>query len=147
MTEMRRNPKYLARLLGLAGASVHPSGWAIITMLTREGEQRVSDLAGLLDVDQSTVSRQLKPLYAEGLVSRTVDPADRRSTIVATTKAGKAVYDSVRSRWLDDLTWFMRDWSADDRSLLGDLTERFSAEIDQGRAGLQRLEELRSGAA
>jgi DNA-binding MarR family transcriptional regulator len=147
VTEMRRSPKYLLRLLRLAGAPVHSSGWAIITMLTREGEQRVSSLAGLLDIDQSTVSRQLKPLYAAGLVSRTVDPADRRSSIVATTADGHAVYDSVRRRWLDDLMWFMRDWSPEDRSLLGELVERFSEEIDHGRAELQRLEELRAGVA
>ena len=147
VAEMRRSPKYLARLLELAGAPVHASGWAIITMLTREGEQRVSNLASLLDVDQSTVSRQLKPLYAAGLISRTVDPSDRRSAIVAPTPAGQAVYDSVRRRWLDDLMWFMRDWSRQDRSLLGDLVERFSEEIDHGRAELQRVEELRSGVA
>jgi DNA-binding MarR family transcriptional regulator len=144
VSEMRRSPKYLVRLLQLAGAPVHSSGWAIITMLTREGEQRVSDLAGLLDVDQSTVSRQLKPLHSAGLISRTVDPADRRSTIVATTAAGQALYDSVRRRWLDDLTWFMRDWSPQDRSLLGDLVERFSEEIDHGRTELQRRDEPRT---
>ncbi len=147
VAEMRRSPKYLARLLGLAGAPVHASGWAIITLLNREGEQRVSELASLLDVDQSTVSRQLKPLYAAGLISRTVDPADRRSAIVATTVAGQAVYDSVRRRWLDDLMWFMRDWSKPDRALLGDLVERFSEEIDLGRAELQRSQDLRSGVA
>ena len=147
VAEMRRSPKYLARLLDLAGAPVHASGWAIITMVSREGEQRVSNLAVLLDVDQSTISRQLKPLYAAGLISRTVDPADRRSAIVATTSVGQAVYDSVRRRWLDDLMWFMRDWSKADRALLGDLVERFSVEIDHGRAELQRVEELRSGVA
>jgi DNA-binding MarR family transcriptional regulator len=147
VTEMRRSPKYLLRLLRLAGAPVHSSGWAIITVLTREGDQRVSSLAGLLDIDQSTVSRQLKPLYDAGLVSRTVDPADRRSTIVSTTEAGQAVYDSVRRRWLDDLMWFMRDWSAQDRSLLGELMERFSEEIDHGRAELQQLEERQAGVA
>ena len=147
VAEMRRSPKYLARLLELAGAPVHASGWAIITMLNREGEQRVSKLADLLDVDQSTISRQLKPLYASGLISRTVDPADRRSAIVASTAAGQALYDSVRRRWLDDLIWFMRDWSTQDRALLGDLVERFSEEIDHGRAELQRTEELRSGVA
>jgi DNA-binding MarR family transcriptional regulator len=146
VAEMRRSPKYLVRLLQLAGAPVHPSGWAIITMLTREGEQRVSDLAALLDIDQSTVSRQLKPLYEAGLVSRIADPADRRSAIVAITDAGQSLYESVRRRWLDDLMWFMRDWSSADRSLLGKLADRFSEEIDRGRAELQRLEELRTGA-
>jgi DNA-binding MarR family transcriptional regulator len=147
MSDMARSPRYLARLLSLAGAPLQPSGWAIITLLNREGGQRISQLAALLDVDQSTVSRQLRPLDSAGLISRTVDPDDRRSTIVASTAKGTDVYDSVRRRWLDDLAWFMRRWTAHDRKLLGELAQRFSDEIDEGRAHLQRHDAERDGAA
>ena len=41
---MARSPRYLARLLSLAGAPLQPSGWAIITVLNREGGQRISQL-------------------------------------------------------------------------------------------------------
>jgi DNA-binding MarR family transcriptional regulator len=147
MADMGRSPRYVARLLSLAGAPVQPSGWAIITVLNREGPQRVSQLAELLNIDQSTVSRQLKPLDAAGLVDRKIAPDDRRSTIVASSKKGNRLYASVRERWLADLGWFIREWSAEEQRTLGDLAERFSAEIDLGRAQLQKHDAARDGAA
>jgi DNA-binding MarR family transcriptional regulator len=138
MADLGRSTRYVARLLKLAEVPLQPSGWTIITVLNREGGLRVSQLAAALGVDQSTVSRQLKPLYAAGLVSRTEDPQDRRGAIVASTPAGQKVYGSVRRRWLDDLAWFIREWPDGDRQVLGELAERFSYEIDQGRAQLQR---------
>lgn len=147
MADMRSSPRYLTRLLTLAGSPVQPSGWTILTMLHRHGEMRVSELADRLGLDQSTVSRQLKPLDAAGLIARTSYDTDRRVAIVALSAKGTTAYDAVRQRWLDDLAWFMRNWSDADRAQLGELAARFSDEVDEGRAGLQRHDATRDGAA
>ena len=38
MSEMANSPRLLGRLLTLAGTSVQPSGWAILTILHRHGQ-------------------------------------------------------------------------------------------------------------
>jgi DNA-binding MarR family transcriptional regulator len=144
MADMRNTPRYVARLLTLAGSPVQPSGWAILTRLHSEGALRVTELAARLGLDQSTVSRQLKPLDVAGLISRQADDRDRRVAIVALSAKGIEAYDTVRQRWLDDLNWFMRHWSDADRALLGELAERFSDEVDIGRADLRRHDETRA---
>jgi DNA-binding MarR family transcriptional regulator len=138
MADMQNSPRYLARLLTLAGSPVQPSGWSIITALHRGGEMRVSELAAQLGLDQSTVSRQLKPLDAAGFISRTPDPSDGRVANIALSGNGSDAYTAVRERWLRDLAWFMRKWSKADQKHLGELAARFSAEVDVGRAGLQQ---------
>jgi DNA-binding MarR family transcriptional regulator len=147
MADMRSSPRYLVRLLTLAGSPVQPSGWTILTMLHRHGELRVSELAERLGLDQSTVSRQLKPLDTAGLIARATDDTDRRVAIVKLSTKGRTAYDAVRQRWLDDLAWFMRGWSDTDRAHFGELAARFSDEVDEGRAGLQRHDATRDGAA
>ncbi len=147
MADMRNSPRYLSRLLTLAGSPVQPSGWAILTALHRRGELRVSELAEQLGLDQSTVSRQLKPLDAAGLIRRQTHDGDRRVAIVSLSEQGDTAYSAVRQRWLDDLTWFMRNWTDTDRAHFGELAERFSDEVDSGRAGLRKHDETRDGAA
>jgi DNA-binding MarR family transcriptional regulator len=147
MSEMASSPRLLSRLLTLAGSTVQPSGWAILTVLHRHGDLRVSELADHLGLDQSTVSRQLKPLDAAGLITRQAHDGDRRVAILSLSDKGTEAYDAVRQRWLDDLNWFMRNWSDSDRAHFGELAERFSDEIDAGRDGLRRHDETRHGAA
>lgn len=145
MADMGNSPRLLRRLLTLSGVSVHPSGWALLTVLHREGQMRVSDLAEHLGLDQSTVSRQLKPLDATGLITRQAHDGDRRVAILSLSSKGMDAYTAVRQRWLDDLNWFMRNWSDADRAHFGELAERFSDEIDAGRAGLRKHDEYRGG--
>src|SRR6185312_13472894 len=147
MSEMANNPRLLRRLLTLSGTSVQLSGWAIISNLHSHGQLRVSELADQLGLDQSTVSRQLKPLDAAGLITREAHDGDRRVAILSLSDKGTSAYEAVRQRTLDDVNWFMRNWSDADRAHFGELAEHFSDEIDAGREGLRRHDETRHGAA
>jgi DNA-binding MarR family transcriptional regulator len=51
----------------------------------------VKDIAAELDLEHSTVSRLLGEIEDDGLVSRGVDPSDRRRTTVSLTPLGRAV--------------------------------------------------------
>ena len=67
---------------------------------------RLSDLAGDLLLDISTVSRQAKALEDRGLVTRTEDVDDRRAVRLEVSPAGLAVLDQAwtrRNRWLADV--------------------------------------------
>ena len=50
---------------------------------------RVSDLAACVELDASTVSRQIKQLEDKGIVERTADPADGRASLVRLTDDGR----------------------------------------------------------
>ena len=54
-------------------------------------------------LSQSRVSRVVSSLEDEGLVRRTIDPADRRAITVALTPRGLRKYRAARDRHLDDL--------------------------------------------
>ncbi|HEU5015344.1 MAG TPA: MarR family transcriptional regulator [Roseiflexaceae bacterium] len=72
--------------------------WHILTMLLRGGEKSQADLAQSLDVDGAAVTRQVKQLEEEGLVTRRAAPHDNRFTLVMLTPAGQQFIEERRSR-------------------------------------------------
>jgi DNA-binding MarR family transcriptional regulator len=50
-------------------------------------------------MDRSTLTANLKPLERRGLVTSAVDPGDRRSRLLALTKAGAVVLRSALPIW------------------------------------------------
>jgi DNA-binding MarR family transcriptional regulator len=90
---MRAAKAAYQRRVGMTDARMHALG-----MLYRHGEMSQNELQRRLDVDGAAVTRQVKQLQAEGLLSRRTDPADNRFTLVTLTSKGKeAVQDTVRS--------------------------------------------------
>ncbi|HEY8523500.1 MAG TPA: MarR family winged helix-turn-helix transcriptional regulator [Acidimicrobiales bacterium] len=59
------------------------------------GPLTVTELARAMGLDKSTISRQLEPLRARGLVVEAPGGHTRRSTVLAITPAGRAVCDRV----------------------------------------------------
>ncbi|WP_143517263.1 MarR family winged helix-turn-helix transcriptional regulator [Pseudonocardia sp. MH-G8] len=78
---------------------------AVLSMLAREGEQRLGRVAAHLEVDPSVASRQVAALEQLGLVLRRPDPADGRAQLFAASDAGIATlggYRDMRARWVAD---------------------------------------------
>jgi len=73
------------------------SGWMTIAMVAKSEEpmsQRT--LAGLVDVEGSSMVAMLDRLERDGLVERLASPTDRRVKLVGLTEAGRQVYREVR---------------------------------------------------
>ncbi|HRW17318.1 MAG TPA: MarR family transcriptional regulator [Dermatophilaceae bacterium] len=73
--------------------------------------RRVSDLAGCVHADVSTVSRQVSHLVAHGLAEKLPEPDDGRAYRVSLTAEGRALTDRIaatRGEWIARLT---ADWS------------------------------------
>ena len=84
-----------------------------LAMLGGAGEAlRVSDLANLLDVERSTVSRRVTELVGLGLVTRHVDPDDRRAAVLQLTKAGQRAIGRIQHAWLATLLGVTEEWPA-----------------------------------
>jgi DNA-binding MarR family transcriptional regulator len=135
VADMARLPGYRTRLLAVAGVDLHQSGLSILSVLEREGPLGVSELAVRLGVDQSTASRQVRPLEAAGLVERGPDPVDRRASLLRPTEEGLRLRARVRSAWLADIAWAVDDWDPAEREQLGRLLERFGARWRDAAAG------------
>jgi DNA-binding MarR family transcriptional regulator len=102
---------------------------ALVVHLTRTGPMRSSDLAGELNLDQSTVSRHVAQLATAGLVARTPDPIDGRAHLVEVTPAGRQrAHELVASR-VRDLVAVVETWSDADRAELARLLTRFSEDV------------------
>lgn len=60
----------------------------------------VTHLADLMDMDRTTLTRNLKPLVGAGLTDLFTDPADRRIHRARITPAGLQAFDAARPHWL-----------------------------------------------
>jgi DNA-binding MarR family transcriptional regulator len=71
--------------------------WAILSRLSREGSLTQATLSQVLHVDAAAITRQVKQLEAEALVTRWSAPEDNRFTMVALTEQGRDFVESQRA--------------------------------------------------
>ncbi|MDQ3485051.1 MAG: MarR family transcriptional regulator [Actinomycetota bacterium] len=108
---------------------VDPSTFPLAKQLMCHDAMRVSDLAAQVELDASTVSRQIKQLEDKGIVERTTDPADRRASLVRLTEHGRTSMESAFRRRRDRIKAALEPWSDSDRALLQDLLTRLAADL------------------
>lgn len=73
---------------------------ALLMSLDARTALPVMDIASVLAVRGSTVSKMLDKLEASGLVIRSADSADGRRTLVQLTTAGVEMRSRIREVWL-----------------------------------------------
>src|SRR5215467_3752097 len=82
-----------------AGESgLSPTQTAVLATINREGPLTPSELAEIERVKRPTMTRTLACLEREGLIERTPDPADGRSSLVALNDAGHEALAVQRRR-------------------------------------------------
>jgi DNA-binding MarR family transcriptional regulator len=94
---------------------VDRSAIIILASLREHDTLRLSDLAGHLCLDVSTMSRHARTLEDRGYVARADDPADGRAVQITLTESGRAVLETAfrnRQAWLDRS---LADWSPAER--------------------------------
>jgi len=82
--------------LGLSTAKMR----ALAILSVRDGIH-IGDLGVYAVVEQSTLSRALDALTADGLVRREVDPTDQRASHVHLTDQGRAAFDRLWPHMID----------------------------------------------
>lgn len=81
-------------------SGVDRAGYITLVSLARRGPLRQTDLACGMNLDLSTVSRQIKSLEELGYVKRVADAADRRASTLSVTAAGRREIARQRDvRW------------------------------------------------
>ncbi|MFI0357292.1 MarR family winged helix-turn-helix transcriptional regulator [Actinomadura sp. 9N407] len=90
--------------------------WALCRLAEAEdGELRMQELADLIGLDQSSVSRLVARLAVDGLTERTHCPKDRRGVYTVITEEGRAVQAKARATYEATLTEALDAAAADER--------------------------------
>ena len=94
-----------ANEMGAAGTSLG------VLRALEHGDARPSDLAGLLQVGASGVSRAIVPLEREGLIERKPDPKDARACLLSLTDLGRERLSAVQDAYVDRVRARLTDWT------------------------------------
>jgi DNA-binding MarR family transcriptional regulator len=86
------------RSLGAAAEDTTIAQYRALVVLASRGPQRMTDLAGALDVAPSTAGRMCDRLVRKGLIQRHRARTDRRAVQVSITAAGRKVVDEATAR-------------------------------------------------
>lgn len=104
-----------------------PGAYKVFTTIVRRERITLSTLAELLVADKGQVSRTVRELEGLGLIERTPDPEDGRSSLLSPTAEGlerlaaaRAPHDGATMRALDD-------WSLDDIRTLARMLHALNA--------------------
>jgi DNA-binding MarR family transcriptional regulator len=121
------------RLRQEAGGGLSPTLSAALATIDRHGPLTPSELADRERVKRPTATRLLATLEEGGLVARTSDPSDRRSSLIAITPEGRELMRTLRTRKDAYLVRRLAKLTADERATLAqaaDLLERMLEEDD-----------------
>jgi DNA-binding MarR family transcriptional regulator len=102
------------------------AAYVILRHLQATGPQNVTALADRLNLDGSTVTRQVTALERDGLAERRADPNDGRGTVIEATALGLKQVDAVAKARRTLYDRLLRDWSAEDRRQLADVLRHFN---------------------
>jgi DNA-binding MarR family transcriptional regulator len=122
------------RLRQEAGTDLSPTLTAALATIARHGPLTPSELAERERVQRPTATKLLARLEAPGLVVRTADPGDRRSSLVAASPAGLALLAEARNRKDAYLARRLRALRPEDRATLRRASEILEAMLDEDRA-------------
>src|SRR5437667_10944281 len=89
------------RPLGLTNGQL-----SLLLSLNRPVAESIGEIAALLAMDRTTLTAALKPLERPGLVTVSVDEADKRSRRLTLTPAGRALLIAALPEWENELSVF-----------------------------------------
>ncbi|MCU1624559.1 MAG: hypothetical protein JWL79_3404 [Frankiales bacterium] len=128
---MARRLSKPVRLHGPSGFTVlDRPAYQALWRICDEGPLRPTTLAGLLEVDLSVVSRQVRSLEDVGFVQRKTDPADARAALVSATEAGREAFERTRQQRTEVLEEVLAGWPDDERAVFVRLLSRFNDELE-----------------
>jgi DNA-binding MarR family transcriptional regulator len=106
------------RLRQEAGGGLSPTQTAALATIDRHGPLTPSEVAAHERIQRPTATRIVARLEQDGLIERTADPADRRSSLVAVTRAGRDLLARLRGRKNAYLARRLRKLDTDDLAVL-----------------------------
>lgn len=92
-----------ASSIALVDDTITISQFRTLVILSNEGPVNLATLAGLLDVQPSTIGRMVDRLVGAGLIDRRPHPASRRELVAELTPRGRKVVQKVTANRRNEL--------------------------------------------
>ena len=118
---------------GPCGHSLSATQALLARTLAGHGPAKVGELATLLGVKPPAASAMIDSLEREGLVERTTDPEDRRSTYVRLTKPGVAALETAEQTRRELLRRYLNVLDEQDVVTLVRIHRTLIDAMDEGR--------------
>ncbi len=112
-------------------SAIDGAGYWQLAILNEVGPQRPSDLAQILSLDISTVSRQLKQLETSGLVERKVHHLDARAYLIMITKSGQKVFRELTKLRQKTISEVVASWNDPEVQSLLALVQKMTEGIEK----------------
>jgi DNA-binding MarR family transcriptional regulator len=129
------------------GESVDRAGYWLLVRLSSQAPVRLSELADTVELDLSTVSRQMRDLVAIGLVAKVPDPLDGRASLLSLSERGWAVLEAVSEARRQALAEVINDWTDAQRTALTRGLVRLEEGLHRTREVHGRDQPTKGGAA
>lgn len=110
-------------------SSCDKAGLVLLSRLHEQGQLRLSDLAAAVELDPSTVSRQVRALCDGGFSRALDDPDDKRARLLQITPKGRAEIQSVAAELDAILGRAVRSWPERDVEMLTTLLARLADDL------------------
>ncbi|NUU22177.1 MAG: winged helix DNA-binding protein [Streptomycetaceae bacterium] len=120
-------------LMSAARAQVSQPAVILLNRLQADGGLTIGELARRTHMDMSLVSRELRKLEADALVTRTTDARDGRVTRVGLTPKGRGIVRRLRNVRDRHIFEVLSAWSATELTALGELMTRFVDDLQAVR--------------
>jgi DNA-binding MarR family transcriptional regulator len=106
------------------------SAMNILGTLKLQGPKRTSDLADILGLDRSTVSRQVSAAIELGLVVRDEDEHDARAAFISLSDQGRAKQQKIAHAWQGIAMDLVSDWDYAEQQEIARLLAKLVAKIE-----------------
>ena len=120
------------------GVHINKTGHWLLVRVAESAPVRLSEIADSVELDLSTISRQVRDLVAAGLLAKVPDPADGRAALLSITERGMEVLESVAEARRRVLAEAIADWTDEDRSSLASGLLRLGAGLQHARDNDER---------
>ncbi|MDI2130260.1 MarR family winged helix-turn-helix transcriptional regulator [Yinghuangia seranimata] len=145
LLRLQQSRRVHGELMTAARATMSQPAVILLSRLQSDGGMTIGELARRTHMDMSLVSRELRKLETEALVTRTTDANDGRVTRVGLTPKGRGIVRRLRNVRDKHILDVLSAWSPEELAALGDLMTRFvddlqtvryrDADSDGGTAG------------
>ncbi|KGE19523.1 MarR family winged helix-turn-helix transcriptional regulator [Paenibacillus wynnii] len=110
-------------------AGISPSRLRLLQELFQVDEISQISLQKAIDIDAAAITRHLKGLEEDGVITRRNNPADNRVTLVSLTQKGREKIVSYRKEKNQFINGLLTDFDEQDRIALIDLLTRIQHNI------------------
>ncbi|WP_221794221.1 MarR family winged helix-turn-helix transcriptional regulator [Oceanobacter mangrovi] len=103
--------------------------WRLLAMLKAENNIPPNRMCQVIGLDKAAVSRSLKQMHKEQLVTLQTDPTDARQMLVSLTASGQLMHDQIFELAIQREQLLLAEFSEQERTQLVDFLNRLNARV------------------